>query len=110
MEIPLEKIKEDLKLGAKFKFTHYEERFNIDPKKIGKYNKKSALYKRYTSSDKNTAITPAIRKTARKIASKETNPYVIAKKFYDHIVYNLDYSFTPHAAIEALNIPESVFV
>lgn len=110
MEIPLEEIKAELKIGAKFKFTHYEERFKVEPDQVGEYDKASALYKRYTASDRNIAVTPAIRAAAQKLAGRETNPYRLAKKFYDHIVYDLDYSFTPHAALEALEIPESVYV
>ncbi len=109
-EIPLKEIKGDLKIGAKFNFIHYEEKFKVDPSNVGKYNKDSDLYKRYTASYKNISITPAIVKTAKKIAGDETNPYLIAKKFYDHIVYDLDYSYTPHEALDALKIPESVFV
>jgi len=109
-EIPLGEIDEDLAIGAKFKMTHYEERFRIDPARIGSYERRSALYERYTASDKNIAITPAIRAKAREIGGNESNPYLIAKKYYDHIVYDFDYSYTPHAALEALGIPESVFV
>lgn len=110
MEIPLEEIKKDLEIGMKFKLTHFEERFKVDPEKIGEYDKKSPLYKRYTASDQNIAVTPAIRKKAKELAGKETNPYKIAKIFFDHIVWDLDYSFTPHGALVALKIPESVFV
>jgi len=109
-EFPLEEIEDSIRIGAKFSYTAYEFRFDVDPEKVGEYDKKSALYKRYTSSDKNIAITPEIRETARKIAGDETNPYLIAKKFYDHIVYELNYSYMPHVALEALKIPESVFV
>ncbi len=110
LEIPLEEIKGDLKVGAKFRFTHYEERFQIDPSRVGTYDKKSELYKRYTASHGHITVTPAIRAKARQIAGKETNPYRIAKKFYDYIVYDLDYAYTPHGAMEALGIPESVYV
>ncbi len=110
MEIPLEEIKGDLKIGTKFSFTHYEERFNIDPEKIGEYDKESALYKRYTASAGNIKVTPSIAKKAKELAGGEKNPLRIAKKFYDHIVWDLDYSFSPHAAIEAMEIPESVWV
>jgi hypothetical protein len=110
MEIPLEQVKEHLRVGVNFKLTHYEERFNVDPEKIGQHDKDSSLYKRYTASDKNIAITPAIRATAQKISGKEANPYIMAKKFYDHVVYDLEYSHMPHAALEALGIPESVYV
>ncbi len=110
LEIPVEELKDDLKIGLKLKFTHYEERFKVDPNNIGEYDKNSPLYKRYTASEKNIAITSDIRKTAKRLAGKETNPYKIAKIFFDYIIWDLDYSFTPHAALEALNIAESVFV
>lgn len=110
LEIPLEQVKGDLKIGARFKFTHFEERFKINPKKIGAYDRDSDLYKRYTRPEKNIAVTPAIRAMAQKLAGTETNPYKIAKRFYDHIVWDLDYSYMPHAALEALNIPEAVYV
>jgi hypothetical protein len=110
LEIPLEEIASDLTIGARFRFTHYEERFRIDPDNLGAYDKGSSLYKRYTASDKNIAITPAIRAAAKKLAGAEKNPYKIARKFFDHIVWDLDYSLTPHAALIALNIPESVYV
>ncbi|MBU0630623.1 MAG: transglutaminase-like domain-containing protein [Candidatus Margulisbacteria bacterium] len=109
-EIPLEEIKDDLSIGLEILFTHYEERFKVDPDKIGQYDRQSPLYKQYTASGKNIALTPAIRAKARQLAGREKNPYKIAKIFYDHIVWDLDYSFTPHLALEALKIPESVFV
>ena len=110
MEIPLAEIKEDLKIGVKISFTHFEERFKIDPGQVGEYDKESALYKRYTAPGANIAITPAIRQTALKLKGAETNPYKIAKLFYDHIVWDLNYSYTPHAALSAFKVPESVFV
>ncbi|MCD6329525.1 MAG: transglutaminase domain-containing protein [Candidatus Cloacimonetes bacterium] len=109
-EFPLEEIQDSIRIGAKFSYTSYEVRFNVHPEKVGEYDKTSLLYKQYTASDKNIAITPEIIRTARKIAGDEKNPYLIAKKFYDHIVYDLDYSYMPHVALEALKIPESVFV
>ncbi|MFC1540803.1 transglutaminase-like domain-containing protein [Candidatus Margulisiibacteriota bacterium] len=54
-------------------------------------------------------LTPAIRARARQLAGKETNPFRIARIFFDHVVWDLDYSFLPHAAISALKIPESVY-
>jgi transglutaminase-like putative cysteine protease len=110
LEIPLAEVKSDLKIGAKFSFSHYQERFQVDPDKIGAYDKGSSLYKRYTASDRNIALTPAIRAAAKKLAAGEKNPYKIAKKFFDHIVWDLDYSFTPHGALYALNSPEAVYV
>jgi len=110
LEIPLEEIEDSLRFGEIFRMTRYEERFDVDPDMVGKYDINAPLYKRYTASDKNIAITPAIKETARALAGDETNPYLVAKKFYDHVVYDLDYSYMPHLALEALKIPESVFV
>ena len=109
-EFPLEEIQDSIRIGAKFSYISYEVRFDVDPEKVGEYDKNSTLYKRYTASDKNIAVTPEIRETARRIAGDETNPYIITKKFYDHIVYDLNYSYMPHVALEALKIPESVYV
>lgn len=108
-EIPLEEIKDDLKVGLKLTFTHFEERYKVDPAKIAEYNKNSWLYQRYTASDDNIKLTKSIRAKARELAGKETNPFKIAKIFFDHIVWDLDYSFLPHAAISAMEIPEAVY-
>jgi transglutaminase-like putative cysteine protease len=110
LELPLEQLSGDLKLGLKVKFRHFTERFKINPRKVGRYDRESELYRRYTASYKNTAVTPAILATAKKLAGSETNPYLIARKFYDHIVHDLDYSYTPHGALDALAVPESVYV
>lgn len=110
LEIPMGDVKEDLKIGFKVKFRHYEERFNIDPAGVGSYDTESALYKRYTAPSRNIAVTTKIRAQAQKLAGKETNPFLVAKKFYEHIVYDLDYSDMPHGAMEAMNIPESVYI
>lgn len=109
-EFPLEEIQDSIQIGAKFSYTSYEVRYNVDPDKVGEYDKSSELYRRYTASDNNIALTPKIRETALRIAGNETNPYLIAKKFYEHVVYDLDYSYMPHLALEALKIPESVYV
>ena len=109
-EIPLQEIKADLLIGLDLKFTHFEERVKVDPAKIGRYDLNSDLYNKYTAPGGNIALTPMIRATAKKLAGNERNPYRIAKIFFDHIVWDLDYSYTPHPALEVLNIPESVYV
>lgn len=109
-EIPLEKLKGDLKFGVKLKFTHFEEKFRVGPASMSEYDRDSSQYKRYTASGRNILVTPEIKKTAEKLMGNERDPFKIAKKFYDHIVYDLDYSFMPHAALGALDLPESVYV
>ncbi len=110
MEIPLEEVAGDLEIGVRFILTHHAERHAVDPAEVGEYDRESPLYRRYTASGPNVAVTPAIRATAERIAQGETNPFLIAKKFYHHVVYDLDYSFMPHGALAALGIPESVYV
>ncbi len=110
LEVPLDELTDDLTLSTHFTMTRYEKRFSVDPGQVGPFDKSSALYERYTQSAKNIAITRGIRDTAQEVVGEETNPYLAAKKLYEHVVYETEYSYTPHMALEALNIPESVYV
>ncbi|MBU0573848.1 MAG: transglutaminase-like domain-containing protein, partial [Candidatus Margulisbacteria bacterium] len=110
LDIPLEKIKDDLEIGIEFAFTHYEQRFAIDPEKVGQYDTNSDLYKQYTASTGNTIISDPMADTARKIVGDETNPYLMARKIYDHVVDETTYSHVPHAALPILDYPESKYV
>ena len=56
------------------------------------------------------ALTPEIKEKARQIAGDEKNPYRAAKKLYEYIVENVDYSLLPHATLDVLGMPESVYV
>ena len=110
LEVPLENLTEDLTISVEFAFRHYEQRFFVDPAKVGEYDKESALYKEYTRSYGNTAVTPAIKTLTEEITKGEKNPYLAAKMIYDHVVDNVKYSVTPHATLAAVGTPESVFV
>jgi transglutaminase-like putative cysteine protease len=96
MEVPMEELREDLSIQVSFIFTHYEQRFTVDPSNIGEYDKDSDLYKRYTGSYGNTEISPEIIEMAHSIVGDESNPYLAARKIYDYIVENITYSFMPH--------------
>jgi transglutaminase-like putative cysteine protease len=96
LEVPMEDLTEDLLIQVKFTFTHYEQRFSVDPENVGEYDEDSDLFQKYTRSYGNTEITPDIQKKAQEIAGDETNPYLAARKIYDYIVHNVDYSFMPH--------------
>lgn len=111
MEIPMEELNEDLNVKITFTFTHYEQRFDVNPDSVGNYDKNSDLYKRYTKSYGNTAITPEIQKAAKDIVGDETNPYLAARKLYDYIVNEVDYAFMPHYMFwPRTDQPESVYV
>jgi transglutaminase-like putative cysteine protease len=96
MEVPMEELTEDLLIQVQFTFTHYEQRFSVDPDNVGEYDEDSILFQEYTKSYGNTEITSDIRKMADNIVGDETNPYLAARKIYDYIVDNVDYSYMPH--------------
>jgi len=110
LEVPLEELEDDLAITASFSFTHYEQRFVIDPNNIGSYDKNDDLYRTYTASRGNTTITEAIRKQAKTIVGNEKNPYRAARKIYDFVVSRVYYSIMPHYSLNARNYPESVYV
>jgi transglutaminase-like putative cysteine protease len=108
--IPLEELKDDLEISVGFSFTHYQQRFQVDPGKVLPYLEDSELFKQYTRTYGNTAVTPAIAAEAQKIVGHEKNPYLAAQKIYRHIVDTIPYSLVPHATVQMLGIPESVYV
>jgi hypothetical protein len=117
-EIPIDKVKKSLDVRAQIRFLHYQQRFVVDPANVGEYDRESELYKKYTVSAGNTLITPEIAVWAAQIVGDETNPYCAAKMIYDYIVFGaggdpekkVDYSYTPHSALQGMAKPESVFV
>lgn len=110
MEVPLKELKDDLDVVVEFTFSHYTQKFKIDPDKVGEYDRESDLYKKYTRSAGNIAITPEIKKKAHQIVGDEKNPYLAARKIYYHVIDNVKYSLTPHLKLDATGEPESVFV
>lgn len=76
----------------KFTFTTYETTTQIDITKIQPYDTDSEIYKLYTQPEKYIESNdPKIIKLADEIAGTETNPYLLAKKFYDYIIENTEY-------------------
>jgi len=110
MEVPLAELKTDLKIDVKVRWKRYEERFAIDPDRIGAYDRASALYKEYTASRGHTVVSPEIARAARQLAGKETNPWKIVRIFYDYVVDEIDYSYTPHMALDVTGDPHSIYV
>ncbi|MRR16948.1 MAG: transglutaminase domain-containing protein [Deltaproteobacteria bacterium] len=110
MEVLLGELTQDLNIVIRFTFDHYEQWFQIDPERVGTYDRRSDLYLRYTASYGNIAITDEIRRTAQTVIGSETNPYRAAKKLYDYILATVTYSFMPHLALWPRGEPESVYV
>ncbi len=83
---------EKLPFTIRFTFTAYETISQIQPDTLQPYDRQSALYKLYTRPDRFIKSTdPAIAQLADQIAGKETNPYRLAKLFYEYIVANARY-------------------
>ncbi|HUT38747.1 MAG TPA: transglutaminase domain-containing protein [Methanoregula sp.] len=109
-EIPLEGVTGDfLNLTTQFRYTQYEQRFTIDPAKVGRYNTSDPEYKKYTRSSRNIALTPEMKAKAQEIVGNETNPYLQAEKIYWHVI-EMPYSHISHSRLDAAGIPESVYV
>ncbi len=60
--------------------------FNFGPEDVKPYNTESELYKKYTAERKTHVIfTPEIKKLTDSLVAGETNPYIKARKIFDHI-------------------------
>ncbi|MBN1289653.1 MAG: transglutaminase domain-containing protein [Actinobacteria bacterium] len=111
MEVPLDSLTTDLNIRIQFSFTHYEQRFAINPENVGEYDKESNEYRQYTRSYGNTYITPDIEATARKAVGAEKNPCKAAHRIYNYVLDNIDYSFMPHGIMwPRSDTRESVYV
>ncbi|MFA5038317.1 MAG: transglutaminase domain-containing protein [Candidatus Omnitrophota bacterium] len=110
LEVDLGALKEKLDISISALFSRYEERYAIDPANVGEYDKESELYKRYTRSQKNIPVNEEFRKKALEITGGEKNPYLAAGRIYHYILENIRYSYVPHVMLDALDIPEAVFV
>ncbi|MFA5266659.1 MAG: transglutaminase domain-containing protein [Methanoregula sp.] len=110
LEVPLEQVTgEFLNITARFGYTQYEQRFTIDPAKVGSYNTSDPEYRKYTASGRNIVITPAMKAKALEIAGNETNPYLQAEKLYWYVISH-PYSNVPHVRLSAGGTPESVYM
>jgi tetratricopeptide (TPR) repeat protein len=109
-EIPVAEVKRDLVIRSQVRFLHDQQRFEIDPESLDPYDQDGEPYLTYTASSANIQVTPEITAHALAIVGAETNPYRRAKLIYEHIVANVNYSFTPHGTLQALPQAESDFV
>jgi transglutaminase-like putative cysteine protease len=75
-----------------FTLTAYETNTQIDPASVQLYRQGSEEVLRYTKSEVYIeSDDPEIISLADTLAGKETNPYMIAKIFYDHIIDTAEY-------------------
>ncbi|MGB7538541.1 MAG: transglutaminase-like domain-containing protein [Anaerolineales bacterium] len=79
-------------LKYRFTFTAYETRTSIDPESVKKYNTLTADYRWYTRAEPYIESgDPQIIALADRVGGDETNPFLLAEKFYDYVVANARY-------------------
>ena len=111
LEVPLAELTgPSLNVSARFSFVQHEQRYMVDPAKVKPYNTSDPLYRNYTASTRNIAVTPEMKKKAQKIVGNETNPFLRAQKIYWDIITTHPYSSAPHSWLDASGTHESVYV
>jgi transglutaminase-like putative cysteine protease len=79
-------------LRYRFTFTAYETRTAVDPALAKKYNTLSVEYRLYTKPEPYIeSDDPEILAIADRVGGNETNPYLLARKYYDYVVANARY-------------------
>jgi transglutaminase-like putative cysteine protease len=68
------------KVDIKFRLESYEVSVQVDPNRVGSYEKTSKDYALYTQSTRTIHITPKIKELAQEAVGDETNPYLQAER------------------------------
>jgi transglutaminase-like putative cysteine protease len=90
---------------VQFTFTAYETLTEVNPDKMQPYLQGSALYKLYTRSERYIESTdPKIMALADQLAGSETNPYLLARRFYDYVVATTRYKSAGKPGSGALSL------
>jgi len=83
---------EAISFEIRFTFTAYETNTNIDPDDVQPYDESKSLYALYTQSERFIEATDQqIVEIANQVADGETNPYLLARRFYDYVVDTASY-------------------
>jgi hypothetical protein len=77
-----ESEKPSYKVDIKFRLESYEVHAEVDPDKIGPYDKTTKEYALYTRSTHTVSITPKIREMAQDAIGDEKNPYRQAEELF----------------------------
>ena len=73
------------KVDIKFRLESYDVSVEVDPEKVGSYDKTSKEYALYTRSTHTISITPKIKQMAQEAIGDETNPYLQAKRILEFV-------------------------
>ncbi|MHC4680952.1 MAG: hypothetical protein ACYTEK_19900 [Planctomycetota bacterium] len=73
------------KVDIKFRLESYDVSVEVDPNRVGSYDKASKNYALYTRSTHTVRITPKIKELAQEAIGNETNPYLQAKRIHEFV-------------------------
>ena len=68
------------KVDIKFRLESYRIDVEVDPNRVGSYDKTDTEYTLYTRSTHTISLTPKLKELAQNVIGSETNPYLQAKK------------------------------
>jgi cytohesin len=74
--------KPSYKVNLKYRSEQYDVHSNIDPNRVGPYDKTTKDYALYTRSTNTVTITEKVRKLAETAVGDEKNPYFQARRIY----------------------------
>jgi transglutaminase-like putative cysteine protease len=77
--------KSSYKVHLKFRSEQYDVHSDIDPNRVGQYDKTSKDYKLYTRSTPTISITNKVKELAETAVGNEKNPYLQAKRIYEFV-------------------------
>jgi len=95
--------KSSYKVDIKYSLESYYIEVNIDPERVGSYDKTSEEYVLYTRSTKTINITPKIEQMAQDAVGNETNPYLQAKCIFDFVRKKMRYKLVRHERGSGIN-------
>ena len=79
------------KVDIKFRLESYDVSVEVDPNRVGSYDKTSKEYALYTRSTHTIHITPKIRELAQEAVGDETNPYLQAERIVKFVGKKMHY-------------------
>ncbi len=83
--------KPSYEVNLKYRLESYEVHAEVDPNKIGLYDKTSKEYALYTRSTRTICITPKIKQMAQEAVGDEKNPYLQARRLFKFVNKKMRY-------------------
>ena len=83
--------KHSYKVNIKYRLEQYEVHSNVDPNRIGPYDKISKDYILYTQSTRTISITDKVKELADIAVGDEENPYLQAKRIFELVRKKMRY-------------------